>query len=323
MADIITIYDEETKYACFPWACRTETRVWVAFRIGTQHAAEHNGGIYVVYSDDEGYSWSRPECIINRPWSDERAPGLHTIGDTGMVVLSGMSHYKSPPYDSFVFQYESGQKEWREIRFICHSAGFRVRFPFWWGGLWFGGNFGTNRALIHMYRQPCGWGQTICSLDALPMGDEWIVSPMSSNRLYCIERRDESRFGGEYLASFALVRDNDKFYYESLNTELFCVGDPASRPSLEQYEEGKFLSAFDNRTERRIYLARGEREAGDVSWEEPEIVLSGDPYLADWDYGYPWPVMLKDGRVLVVFYGYVEGRLEDRAIYGVIVDETT
>lgn len=300
----------------FPVAIRLQDkRIAVVLRGGAAHVGV-KGRIDVVFSSDEGQTWTKPGTVVDSPF-DDRNPAFGQADDGTLVV----GYYRTATYDekgnynpkldkpreTFVTRSVDGGKTWSESIPIDVSE-------FGWGSPF--GKIVTlpgGRLLMAIY------GGSRRAADEKPAADHdhsYIYS--SDNRGACWKFLAEIGDGKQQLNETALVRlrtgklvaavrsrDADLWLSESTDSGKSwstCqqVAPRRAIPAdLVELEDGRLWLAVGNRIGPFGAAGLVSDSSGRFDWAQRTTLVND---ARNTDCGYPSSVLLDDGRLLTVYY---------------------
>jgi hypothetical protein len=297
----------------FPVALRLrDGRIAVVLRGGAGHVGI-KGRLDMVFSADEGKSWTRPTLVVDSP-ADDRNPALGQAPDGSLVVVyfrtatyDDQGRYNprlDKPVNTWVTRSEDGGKTWGESLPIDVS-------DIGWGSPY--GKILTQpdgTMLLAVYGGPVrAPGEKVADSDnsylyrSTDNGKTWkryaTIGPKGFNETALVRLAS-----GKLLAAVRSVRG-----------ELWLTDSPddgktwnePKKLAPAQVHPGDLLLLPD----RRVLLATGYRvgpfgvrglvgdREGHFDWQQRFILVND---ASGGDCGYPSSVLLKDGRVLTVYY---------------------
>jgi hypothetical protein len=297
----------------FPVALRVrDGRIAVVLRGGAGHLGI-KGRLDMVSSSDEGKSWTRPSVVVDSPL-DDRNPALGQAKDGSLVVAylrlakyddKGRYDPKLDKTDStWVIRSEDGGKTWGESLPIDVS-------DIGWGSPY--GKILTmsdGAVLLAMYGGPVrAPGEKVADSDnsylyrSTDNGKTWkryaTISPKGFNETALVRLAS-----GKLRAAMRSVRG--EVWLTDSRDDGKSWGEPM-KLTPAQVHPGDLLLLPDE----RVLLVTGYRvgpfgvrglvgdKEGRFDWEKRFLLVND---ATNGDCGYPSSVLLKDGRVLTVYY---------------------
>ena len=296
----------------FPVALRLQdSRIAVVMRGGGTHLSIH-GRLDMVFSSDQGKSWSKPTVVVDSPL-DDRNPALGQAADGAIVVAfwrtarydeQGRYNEKlDKPVNTWVTRSNDGGKSWSEPQQIDVSDiswgspyGKMITLPD--GAMlmsMYGGNSSpaphSGPGASYLYRSTDN-GKTWRRFSTIAGGyNETAIARLANGDLLAALRS-----GKPQDVSVARSRDGGK------NWSVPSVITPANvHPAdLLPLADGSVLMTCGYRV-GPTFGVRALLSAADGSFDwKSHFTLVDD--ATNRDCGYPSSILLKDGRVLTVYY---------------------
>lgn len=314
-----------SKQGYFPVAIRlADGRIAVVLRGGAPHLGI-GGRLDMVYSSDEGKTWTQPAVVVDSP-EDDRNPALGQAKSGAIVVAfwrmalyddKGKYNPKlDKPTTTWVTRSEDGGKTWKESEIDCKEVGI-------------GSPFGKililpdGTMLMNIYgevlRKPGEKGS-------------------DAHRSYLYRSTDDGKSwkrhgmisGNQQFNETALLNLPSGKLLAAMRSRAGAVSLTSSTDGGATWSDPKQLTPVSVHPadmillpDNRILLVTGYRlvpqgvigmvgdKEGNFDYEK-RFTLVNDAMSADC--GYPSSVLLKDGRVLTVYYAT---RCKDKPEWGV------
>jgi hypothetical protein len=297
----------------FPVALRLQDgRIAVVLRGGAGHLGI-KGRLDMVFSSDEGKTWTRPTLVVDSP-QDDRNPALGQARDGSLVVAylrlakydeQGRYNPKlDKPDSTWVTRSEDGGKTWLE------SSPIDVSDIGW------GSPFGKiltlpdGTMLLPMYGGPVRTpGEKVADSDnsylyrSTDNGKTWkryaTIGPKGFNETALVRLAS-----GKILAAMRSVRG--ELWLAEGQDDGKTWGEPKKLAPAQVHPADLLLLP-----DRRVLLVAGYRvgpfgvrgligdREGTFDWQQRFILVND---ATNGDCGYPSSILLKDGRVLTVYY---------------------
>lgn len=307
------------RHMAFPGVTRMfDGDLAVVFREGAGHVCPY-GRINIVYSKDNGQSWSPPVCIFDTP-ADERDPSIQTLPDGRVLVTAASGYYwmrenfrknfKSEAQyvtqakqkhsgNYYIFSDDSG-KNWskpKKVKAFCPHG------PFWHKNKFYHPSLSTkdSKRFVSLWEtdpDAGNWQKTALIASSKYAKDD--TRTVVYEEPHTIVLRDGTfltalRVPSDGYMRTSFSKDQGKTWSEPIKTKV--RGYPQH---LLQLKDGRILATYGYRYRPYGIRACISKDGG-KTWDlDNEIIIRSGG--RNWDLGYPVSIELNDGRIFTVYY---------------------